>query len=355
MSARVTETDRVIIQHLRANARMPNAELAEHAHLSESQCSRRLRELERAEVIQQYVAVINLTAVDLPIKGIIEIRLGGPTKSGMEAFERAMNEMPSITDCWHTSGDANYILSASVSDPPAYDRVLDELVAINGVSIIRSFLVLRNVKPTTQAVPSRQSHRAGIESSSPVTSLGTSPRASTAHAGTAKGTGQTSRKRLDELDRRILGVLSANARIGNAELARRIGLSSAPCLRRVRALEKAGIIQKYTAVVDGDVLNLVLAVVRVQFQYENRQLRRLFEQRLFEIPEIGTVFRTNGESDYLLVVETSALKSLERLLVDSLLTHPGVKSLQSSIRLRNCFHRTSKLRGVVLSAPAHGG
>jgi len=324
MSARITDTDRVIIQHLRTNARISNAKLADHARLSESQCLRRLRELERAKIIQQYIAVINLVAVDLPIFGVIEIRLGDPTRTSMEAFERAMAELTSITDCWHTSGDVNYMLAASVSDPPAYERVLNELSAINRVSIVRSGLVLRNVKPTSQAAPSKKSRRPGLGS-----------------------TGALSRKRLDDFDRRILGILSTDARISNAGLARRIGLSPAPCLRRVQALEKLGIIQNYVALVDSDALNLVIAVVRIQFHYENRQLRWPFEQWLLTIPEIRSAYRTNGESDYLLVFEASSVNNLERLLVESLLSHPGVKGLQSAIRLRNCL-RSSRLRGIVL-------
>jgi DNA-binding Lrp family transcriptional regulator len=291
--------------------------------LSESQCSRRLRALERAKVIEQYIAIINLVAVDLPIYGVIEIRLDDPTKSNMEMFERAMDKMPSIKDCWYTSGDANYLLAASAPDPPAYERVLDELTTINRVSIVRSLLILRNVKPTSRAGRSRR------------------------NPGPADVTGPRSRKRLDDFDRRILAILSTDARISNAELARRIGLSPAPCLRRVQALETAGIIQSYVARVDTAALNLVIAVVRIRFHYENRQLRALFEQSLLKIPEIRHLSRTNGESDYLVVVEAPSLTALERLLVDSLLSHSGVKGLQSAIRLRNCF-RTSKLVGVIL-------
>jgi Lrp/AsnC family leucine-responsive transcriptional regulator len=170
---------------------------------------------------------------------------------------------------------------------------------------------------------------------------------SPAHARAEATTGLTSRKRLDDFDRRILDILSTNARISNAELARHIGLSPAPCLRRVQALERAGIIQSYVARVDTAALNLVIAIVRIRFHYENRQLRFPFEQSLLKIPEIRHLSRTNGDSDYLVVVEAPSLTALDRLLVDSLLSHPGVKGLQSAIRLRNCF-RTSKLVGVIL-------
>ena len=96
------------------------------------------------------------------------------------------------------------------------------------------------------------------------------------------------------------------------------------------------------------ILGLVVAVVHLQFERENPQVRRLFEQRLFENPQIGPAFRTNGESDYLLVVEVPGLDAMDRLLLDSLLAHPGVKRVHSAIRLRNCLNQTSRLRGMVL-------
>src|SRR5262245_39271422 len=303
VSARITDIDRVIIQQLRANARISNAELAAHARLSESQCSRRLRALERAKVIEQYIAIINLVAVDLPIYGVIEIRLADPTKSSMETFERAMDKMPSIKDCWYTSGDANYLWAVTAPDPPAYDRVLDDITAINRVSIVRSLLILRNVKPASRAGPSKKSRRQGIGSSSPPLLSESHSHASAAHAGSEATGRPASRKRLDDFDRRILDILSTDARISNAELARRIGLSPAPCLRRVQALEGAGIIQSYVARVDTAALNLVIAIVRIRFHYENRQLRFLFEQSLLKIPEIRHLSRTTGETDYLVVVE----------------------------------------------------
>lgn len=353
MAHRTSETDRTIIQHLRGNARMSNAELAGKVHLSEAQCLRRLRALERARIIRQYTAIINLSAADLPIMGIIEVRVGSPSKSGIVPFESTMSQMESITACWHMSGDANYVVTASVRTPPEYDRVLSDLAAIEGVSIIRSLLVLQAVKPTAQSAPDG-SPPAEAQWRSQLPPGGMSPRTpQDAHARAANATRRAAPRRLDDFDRRILGILSDNSRIHNTEIARRIGLSPAPCLRRVRALERAGIIQRYVAVVDTDALGLVVAIVHVRFERENPQVRRLFEQRLLEAPQIGTVFRTNGESDYVLVAEVPGLDHLDRLVLGSLLPQPGVKSVQSAIRLRDCLHHTSRLRGVVL--PAHEG
>jgi DNA-binding Lrp family transcriptional regulator len=220
------------------------------------------------------------------------------------------------------------------------------------VYVTRSNLVLRTVKLNTQIALLRYRNREGTESPSQLPSTGTNRPTFAAQAGRMDLARQGSRIRLDDFDRRILDVLSANARIHNTELARRICLSPAPCLRRVRALENAGIIRQYTAVIDYEALGLVLAVVRVQFDPENRRMRKLFERRLFEIPEIFLAYCTNGESDYVLGAYVHGLKSLAPLLEDSLLMQPGVKGLQSAICLRDCLRDRSSRRGVAIPAPS---
>lgn len=355
MAHHISDTDHAIIQQLRKNARISNTELAKSVHLSEAQCLRRVRALERTKIIQQYTVLVNLPAANLPVMGIVEVRVGSPSKSTMADFESAMNRMESITACWHMSGDANYLMSTSVQNLPEYQRVLNELVAMKRVSIIRSLLVLDTVKtarPITPATLGTSRHK-GTESHVQASVGRGSERAPIADAGAVPGAQRSFRGGLDDFNRWILEVLTDNGRIHNVELARRIGLSPSACLRRVRAMEKAGVIRNYGVVYDTDALNLVVAVIHVQLDREDRQLQRLFERQLGNSSsQLTTAFRTNGESDYVLVVEAPSLNSLDRLLLESCLVHPGVKSVHSAIRLRNCFDRTSRLRGVVLPTNA---
>src|SRR4051812_12776002 len=116
--------DILIVQQLRADARMSNAELAASVALSESHCLRRVRTLETSGVIKGYLTVINPIALGLPVTALIEIRLDAPNDAHAASFERAVEKRREITGCWRTSGDADYILRGIVPDPPAYERLL---------------------------------------------------------------------------------------------------------------------------------------------------------------------------------------------------------------------------------------
>ena len=136
---------------------------------------------------------------------------------------------------------------------------------------------------------------------------------------------------LDSIDIRILDALQTNGRLTNLELAARVGLSAAPCLRRVRRLEDDGVIAGYTARLDRDRLGLgVTAFVRVNIERHHDADVDQFMKAVADLPEVTDCYVTSGESDFLLHVVVADLAAYRRFAMDRLLRVPGVKDIRSS-------------------------
>ena len=140
---------------------------------------------------------------------------------------------------------------------------------------------------------------------------------------------------LDGYDRRILEALQKNGRLSNVELAEQIGLSPSPCLRRVRMLEDAGVIQGYEARLAPDEVGLGLTVfvgVKVERHHERDAAR--FRKEVSALPEVIAAHLVSGESDFLLQVVVPDLRGYERFLLDTLLKLPGVKDIRSNFAIQ---------------------
>ena len=140
---------------------------------------------------------------------------------------------------------------------------------------------------------------------------------------------------LDRIDREILALLQADGRMTNVELAERVGLTAPPCLRRVRALEQAGVIRGYHAECDAVKLGFpitVFAMVSLKSQAE-RDLSA-FEQHVAAIPEVRECHMLNGEIDFILKIVASDLESFQRILTTHLTPAPNVASVKSSLTIR---------------------
>lgn len=136
---------------------------------------------------------------------------------------------------------------------------------------------------------------------------------------------------LDSIDLRILRALQADGRLTNLELAARVGLSAAPCLRRVRRLEEAGVIAGYAARLDRDRLGLgVTAFVRVNIERHHDTDVDQFMKAVADLTEVTDCYVTSGESDFLLHVVVADLSAYRRFAMDQLLRVPGVKDIRSS-------------------------
>ena len=140
---------------------------------------------------------------------------------------------------------------------------------------------------------------------------------------------------LDRTDLRILEELQANARLTNVELAERVNLTPSPCLARVRALEAAGIIDRYTAEIVPEKLGLNVNVfIHVSLDRQVRNALENFEGAIRALPEVMECYLMTGQSDYLLRVLVTDTTALERLIVDQLAKIDGVANIQSSLALK---------------------
>ncbi len=140
---------------------------------------------------------------------------------------------------------------------------------------------------------------------------------------------------LDATDWRILKELQADGRMTNVMLAQRVGLSPPPCLRRVRALEEAGLITGYTALVDGKALGYSLvafAMVRLHNQAENDL--RAFENRILAWPLVREVHMLSGESDYMLKCVARDLAAFQEFVLATLTAAPNVASVKTFLTIR---------------------
>ncbi|MCC5863217.1 MAG: Lrp/AsnC family transcriptional regulator [Gammaproteobacteria bacterium] len=161
---------------------------------------------------------------------------------------------------------------------------------------------------------------------------------------------------LDRIDYRILQQLQNDARISNTELAERVGLSPSPCLRRVRALEQAGILKRYVALVDPRAVGLPISVVvNVSLRSQERAALVEFERQIERCPEVMECYLMTGNSDYLLRIVVPDLESYERFLADTLTRIPGVANIQSGLALKQVVYRTQlplDTRGPRTTTPA---
>lgn len=141
--------------------------------------------------------------------------------------------------------------------------------------------------------------------------------------------------RLDPIDRKILAELQADGRMTNVELARRVGISAPPCLRRVRTLEEQGYITGYFASVDARELGFevqVFAMVGLASQAESDL--SAFEEHCRKWPLVRECHMLNGEVDFILKCVAPDLSSFQAFLTDELLTTPNVESVKTSLVIR---------------------
>ncbi len=139
---------------------------------------------------------------------------------------------------------------------------------------------------------------------------------------------------LNRTDRRLLEILQRDGRLTNLELAERVSLSPSACLRRVRALERAGVIRGYAALVDPRKVGLgLMAFVNVKLEKRGRTPADAFARAVEDWPEVLACHSLTGEMDYLLRVQVEDLRHFSRFVMDSLLQHPGVLDVRSSFVL----------------------
>jgi len=139
------------------------------------------------------------------------------------------------------------------------------------------------------------------------------------------------RSGMDTKDRQIVRLLQQDGRLTNQELSERVGLSPSPCLRRVRLLEQAGVIQGYGAIVDQQRYGLpVTAFIRVRLERHARDLVQQFEEAIRQLDEVMDCHLLTGDADYLLRVIVADLEAYERFIRRKMHAIAGIASLDTT-------------------------
>jgi Lrp/AsnC family leucine-responsive transcriptional regulator len=147
---------------------------------------------------------------------------------------------------------------------------------------------------------------------------------------------------LDAIDLKILGQLQADSSLTNVELARRVHLSPSPCLMRVKALESAGVIERYVALANARALGLGLNVfISISLKEQSREALAEFERRIAEHDEVMECYLMTGDSDYLIRVALADIAALERFILNQLTPIPGVEKIRSSFALKQVRYKTA--------------
>lgn len=143
------------------------------------------------------------------------------------------------------------------------------------------------------------------------------------------------RARLDATDWRILKELQADGRLTNVALAARVGLSPPPCLRRVQALERAGFIRSYHAVLDASLTGFeVAAFAMVTLRSQGEAELRQFEKQLMTWPLVREAHMLAGDADYMLKCVAPDMTAFQAFVLDQLTALPNVASVKTTIVLR---------------------
>lgn len=148
---------------------------------------------------------------------------------------------------------------------------------------------------------------------------------------------------IDRTDRRILDVLQNDASLSNQDLAERVGLSPSPCLRRVRALEDAGILVQRVALLDAQRLGLAItALIHIGMDRHTPERFDLFERTVAEFSEVQRCYLVTGQSaDYQLQVVVPSMEHYQHFLLRRITRIDGVASVHTSFVLRRVVDRSA--------------
>ena len=148
--------------------------------------------------------------------------------------------------------------------------------------------------------------------------------------------------KIDRIDRRILELLQQDGGLSNQELAARVGLSPSPCLRRVKALEEAGIILNRATLLDRKKLGLDLTVlILIGMDRHTPERFEEFETKVAELPEVQECYLITGQdADYMLKVVVPDMDAYHVFLLNKITRIPGVSGVHSSFVLRRVIDST---------------
>jgi len=155
-------------------------------------------------------------------------------------------------------------------------------------------------------------------------------------------------RKLDSIDFRILSELQTDGRVTNVELSRRAGITAPPCLRRIRALEKAGFIRGYHAELDGKLLGFeVTGFVFVGLASQKDADLKAFEESARRWPQVRECHMLSGEVDFLLKCVATDLSAFQAFITDTLTAEKNVASVKSSL----VIHASKQDGGYPIEVP----
>ncbi|EIZ82493.1 MULTISPECIES: Lrp/AsnC family transcriptional regulator [Methylobacterium] len=143
----------------------------------------------------------------------------------------------------------------------------------------------------------------------------------------------------DAIDTAIIHALREDARMPNAALAKRVGLSASACLRRLRMLERDGTIRGYTVLLDASAASGLVVMTQIELERQTEDYLNRFEAAVRRCPDIQDCYLMTGSSDYLLRIRVADAGEYERLHRSVLSKLPGVSRIQSSFTIRSVVGR----------------
>lgn len=140
---------------------------------------------------------------------------------------------------------------------------------------------------------------------------------------------------LDAIDWKILKELQDDGRMTNVELARRVGISAPPCLRRMRKLEERGIIRGYRALLDGEALGMdVVAFCMIGLHHQSDSELKAFSERMRGEPIVRQAWMVSGDSDFLLHCVARDLSTMQSFVIEKLTSAPNVDTVRTALTIR---------------------
>jgi len=141
------QIDRDILFHLQQDGRLPNNELADRVGLSPSPCHRRVRNLEAAGTIQQYIAVVDPRAIGRSYEVLVWVTLTKVTRSSMAEIEDRFEDLDEVTEAFRMMGQPDYLVRVAVADAAAFETFyIDTLAALPHVQTLTSMTTMKTIK-----------------------------------------------------------------------------------------------------------------------------------------------------------------------------------------------------------------
>jgi Lrp/AsnC family leucine-responsive transcriptional regulator len=142
--------DSTLLKHIQDNARLTSAELGRLVNLSPSGVQKRLRKLEENGIVERYATMLNRKRLGYDLLVFVKVIIQGHTTELIAEFDNAIREMPEVLESHRIIGDADYLLKVVVRDREQLDHFLmKQLLSLNSVARVSSYLVLKEVKETT--------------------------------------------------------------------------------------------------------------------------------------------------------------------------------------------------------------